>query len=562
MVSFKKILNHKSETIFGAAMLTSGLTLLGSFLGILRNALLASRFGASGNLDIYYASFRLPDFIYNIFIMGAISAAFIPLFNEYLSKDKNKAWQFSTLIIFCIGCFLTIFGLIVVIFAKPLLSMLLVGFDQENLRLAILLTRIMMIQPILLGISSIFSGILRSFRLFFVSALAPVMYNLGIIIGIIFFVPFFGLKGLAFGVVLGACFHLLVQLPSLLKIGCRFRLSSISGFFSFSSRLKKLIAIMSSGASSIIISQLFLVGITSITTLLKEGTLTIFNFVDNILPYTIFALPFADAAFPRLSRLEAEQNQRDFMKVFEDTLSHILFFIIPLAIWCIVFREPIARLLFGYGKFDWQATTTTMKVLAYLAIGMIFQSINYYLLKTFFAKKDAKRPFFASLIAYPIGFFFCYKFGLRFGIEGLAGGIIFTYILYFLLLLYFLRIHVNYSLASSKEFYMKLIKIIVASAISGLVGYVILSLMTNILSLERVIHLIIDAGIAFLFTLTTFIILSNLFQIKEIQELKSLVFKRFYFERSPVCWTGRSEKKGSAERSEAGSYDKRNGKNS
>lgn len=529
MVSFKKILNHKSETIFGAGLLMSALAFLGSLVGFVRNALLASRFGASYSLDVYYASFRLPDLIYNIFIIGAISAAFIPLFNEYLSKDKNKAWQFSTLIIFCIGCFLTIFGLIVVVFAKPLLSMLLVGFDQENLQLAILLTRIMMIQPILLGISSIFSGILRSFRLFFVSALAPLIYNLGIIIGIIFFVPLFGLKGLAFGVVLGACFHLFVQLPFVLEIGYRFQFFAFSEFIA---GFKKLVAIMSTRAAGIIISQLFLVGITSIATLLKAGTISILALVDNILPYTTFALPFADAAFPYLSRLEAEKKQIDFMKVFEDTLSHILFFIIPLAIWCIVFREPIVRLLFGYGKFDWQATTTAMKVLVYLAIGMIFQSINYYLLKTFFAKKDALRPFIASLLAYSIGFFFCYKLGVKFGIVGLAGGIIFTYILYSLLLLYFLRIHVNYSPASLKEFYMKLIKIIIVSAISGLVGYTILSLMTNILSLERVIHLIIDAGIAFLFTLTTFIILSNRFQIKEFQELKSLVFKRFYDKRN------------------------------
>ncbi|MFA5392317.1 MAG: murein biosynthesis integral membrane protein MurJ [Candidatus Paceibacterota bacterium] len=522
--SFKKVLNYKSETIFGAGLLMSVLAFLGSLLGIVRYALLASRFGVSHSLDVYYASFRLPDLIYNIFIIGAISAAFIPLFNEYLSKDKEKAWQFSTLIIFCIGCFLTIFGLIIVIFARPLLSMLLVGFDQENLQLAIFLTRIMMIQPILLGVSSIFSGILRSFRLFFVSALAPVMYNLGIIIGIIFFVPLFGLKGLAFGVVLGACFHLFVQLPFVLETGYRFQFFAFS---EFTAGFKKLIAIMSTRTSGIIISQLFLVGVTSIATLLKAGTITIFAFVDNILPYTTFALPFADAAFPHLSRLEAERNQIDFMKVFWDTLNHILFFIIPLAIWCIVFREPIVRLLFGYGKFDWQATITTMKVLAYLAIGMIFQSINYYLLKTFFAKKDAKRPFFASLFAYSIGFFFCYKLGIKFGIVGLAGGIIFTYILYSLVLLYFLRNHVNYSLTSLKEFFIKLIKIIIVSAISGLIGYVILSLMTNILSLEKVIHLIIDSGVAFLFSLLVFIILSDRLQIKEIQELKSLVFKRF-----------------------------------
>jgi len=527
--SLKRILNYKSETILSAGLLMSALAFLGSLLGFVRNALLASRFGASHSLDVYYASFRLPDLIYNIFIIGAISAAFIPFFNEYLSKDKEKAWQFSTLIIFCIGCLLTIFGLIVAIFARPLLSIFLVGFDQENLQLAILLTRIMMIQPILLGISSIFSGILRSFRLFFVSALTPVMYNLGIIIGIIFFVPSFGLKGLAFGVVLGACFHLFVQLPSVLEIGYRFQPFAFSEFIT---GFKKLVAIMSTRASGIIISQLFLVGITSIATLLKAGTITIFTFVDNILPYTTFALPFADAAFPYLSRLEAERKQKDFLKVYEDTLLQILLFLIPLAIWLIVFREPVVRLLLGYGKFDWQATINTMKVLGILSLGMISQGINYYLLKVFFAKKDAKRPFFASIFVYSLGFIVCYNLGLKFGIGGLAGGMLFTYSLYSLILLYFLRVHVGYSFVSFKEFYKKLLKIIIASAISGLVGYVTLSVMTNILSLERVIHLVIDTGIAFLFSLLTFIILSNHFQIKEIQELKTLVFKRFHNKRN------------------------------
>jgi putative peptidoglycan lipid II flippase len=530
--TIRKLLNHKSETIFGAAILMSSLTLLGSFLGILRDALLASRFGASQYLDIYYASFRLPDFIYNIFILGAISAAFIPIFNEYLFKSKEKAWQFSNTLIICISFFLGIFALIVVLFARPLLSLFLVGFSREKLEMAVILTRIMMIQPIILGISSVISGILKSSRLFFTSALAPLMYNAGIIIGILFFVPRFGLQGLAFGVVLGAFLHLMIQFPALIDTGYRIHFN-FSFFTELRSELNKLIIIMIPRALSIIIYQIFLVGITSVATLLKEGSLAIFNFANNIqnLPQIVFALSFAESAFPRLSRLETENNQKDFVKVFQETLNQILFFLIPLAIWFIIFKEPIVRLLLGYGKFNWQATLKTMEVFAILAIGMIFQGTNSYLLKTFFAKKDAKRPFFASLLAYSIGFFFCYKLGVKFGIVGLAGGIIFTYIFYFLLLLYFLRIHVKYSLTSSKEFYIKLIKIIIISAISGLVGYVILSLMTNILSLERVIHLIIDAGIAFLFTLTTFIILSNRFQIKEIKELKHLIFKRLYDKR-------------------------------
>jgi len=320
--TFKKIINHKSETVLEAGLLMSLLTFLGSILGLVRNALLASSFGASQALDIYYASFRLPDLIYNIFILGAISAAFIPLFNDYLAREKEKSWQFVSLILVLIGLFLIIFGFIISIFADSILAKLLVGFDEASVAQAVVLTRIMMIQPFLLGISSVVAGILRSFRLFFVTSLSPLLYNFGIILGVIFLVPRLGLKGLAYGVVLGAFFHLVVQLPTLWQLGYR---GQKFHFADFKRNFQKLVVIMSSRASSIIISQLFLVGITAISTLLKAGTLAIINLVDSFLPYTTVALPFADAAFPQLSKLEAENQSEEFFQVFFTTLSQILF---------------------------------------------------------------------------------------------------------------------------------------------------------------------------------------------------------------------------------------------
>jgi len=128
------------------------------------------------------------------------------------------------------------------------------------------------------------------------------------------------------------------------------------------------------------------VGITSISTLLKAGTLAIINLVDSFLPYTTFALPFADAAFPRLSQLEAENRSEEFLEIFLTTLNQILFFIIPLTCWIVVFREPVVRLLLGYGKFDWTATNTTIKILAILALGMIFK-VLIIISQSFFAKK-------------------------------------------------------------------------------------------------------------------------------------------------------------------------------
>lgn len=531
-VFLSNFLNHKSETVFSAGLLMSFLTFLGSLLGIIRNALLASRFGASTSLDIYYASFRLPDFIYNTFVLGAISVAFIPLFNEYLTKDKESAWRFTNFIMIFTGIFLGFFSILLIIFARPLLTKILIGFDQNDLNLVIILTKIMMIQPLLLGISSIVSGLLRSFRLFFITTLSPLMYNLGIIIGILFFVPLWGLKGLAFGVVLGAFLHLFIQIPSLKKIDYHFRFPLRNELLLFSAGFKKLIKIMSSRSSSIIIYQLFLIGITSISTSLKEGSLAILNFVDSILPYTTFALPFADAAFPQLSKLDAEQNQADFSKVFWNTFNYILFFIIPLAVWFIVFREPIVRLLLGYGKFNWEATITTMQVLAYLSVGMIFQSINYYLLKVFFAKKEAVKPFFASLIAYTTGFFLSYKLAEKFNILGLVEGIILTYILYSILLFYFLRHDINYFFDALKEMYKKLFKIIIAAIFSGLVGYLTLELMSHFLSLNKVIYLIIDSGIAAFLTLISFLVLANYFKLQTLQEFKLIISKKFLLKRN------------------------------
>ena len=521
---FKKILNHRSETILGAGLITAGFAFLSSILGIVRNALLASHFGASYSLDIYYATFRLPDLIYNIFIVGTISAAFIPILNDYLTEDKEKAFEFSSLIIALVSFFLIIFGLGVIIFAYPLLKKILVGFSEENLKTTVFLTRLMMIQPLFLGISAVFSSILKSFKLFLISALTPVVYNAGIIFGILFLSPKFGLKGLIFGVILGAFLHLFIQIPSLLHLGYRFQKFKISVFI-FS--LKKLFLIMSSRATSIILSQIFLVGVTAIATLLKEGTITIFNFVDNILPYTIFALPLADAAFPYLSRFESEKKQDDFVFNYLKTLLLILLFIIPLAFFIIVFKEPIVRLLLGYGKFNWQATVNTMRVLEIMALAMIFQSINYYLLKVFFAKKDAKRPFFASLFSYLLGLAICFYLGLNFKIQGLALGILLTYALYSFVLFFLLRVHLNISLKTKKDFIKSLFKIIIVSLLSSLIGYLSLNSLKQIYSFSKVKNLVFVSGVSLVLTLFVFFILSRLLEIEEIKEVLGYFQKRF-----------------------------------
>lgn len=522
---FKQILNHKSETIFGAAMLTSGLTLLGSFLGLLRNAFLASYFGASGLLDIYYASFRLPDLIYNILIMGAISVAFIPLFNEYWKKSKEEAWQFANAILMMIGVFIGMIAVVIAIFARPIISRLLIGFSAEQLELAIILTRIMMIQPILLGISSVISSVLKIFKLFLSCALAPLFYNLGIIIGILVFSPLMGLKGLAFGVVLGAFLHLIIQIPALKTTEYHFQFD----FHMVREKmigLKNMIILMIPRSLSIIANQIFLLGVTIVTTMLKEGSLSIFNFANDIqtLPQTVFALSFAVAAFPVLSKLNTEKKQTDFIKTSLDTLVQIFFFLIPIAIWFIVFREPIIRLLLGYGKFDWGSTIKTVEVFSILSFSMIFQGANAFLLRIFFAQKNTLKPFIAALVSYFLGFLLCYKFGLVFGVQGLALAVTLTYLLYFLILAFLLKL--EFHLVSLKQFYNSLFKILLVSLISGLIALVLFKIFIRYFSLDKVINLIISTAIPFIFSFLCFILLCYKFKIKEINEVKNMLLHK------------------------------------
>jgi putative peptidoglycan lipid II flippase len=278
----------------------------------------------------------------------------------------------------------------------------------------------------------------------------------------------------------------------------------------------------------IIANQVFLLGITVIATMLQEGSLAVFNFANDIqnLPQTVFALSFAIAAFPTLSRFNAEKKKTDFTKTSLRTLSQIFFFLIPIAIWFIIFREPIIRLLLGYGKFDWSSTVKTIQVFSILSLGMIFQGVNAFLLRIFFAKKDALKPFIASVIAYSLGFVLCYKLGLVFGVQGLALAVMVTYLFYFFILSFLLKS--EFSPFLLREFYVSLMKIIGVSLISGLIAYLSFSFFQGYFPVEKVINLVLSAAISFIISLAAFVVMCLKFKIKEIYDLKSVFIHKIY----------------------------------
>jgi len=202
----KKFLNNKSKTIASAAIILGAASLVSRLLGLVRDRILAGQFGAGDELDVYYAAFRIPDLVYSILVLGAITAGFIPVFIDYLQKDKKDAWHLANSILNIIGTSLIIVCFILIIFAPWLIKLIAPGFSPEKMALTVKLARVMFLSSFFLGISTILGGILRSFKRFLIYSFGPIIYNLGIIFGALFLVEDYGLLGLAYGVVLGYFF--------------------------------------------------------------------------------------------------------------------------------------------------------------------------------------------------------------------------------------------------------------------------------------------------------------------------------------------------------------------
>ena len=281
----EKILNGESKTITGAALLLGAASLASRFLGVLRDRVLAGEFGAGDTLDVYYAAFRIPDLVFNLLILGALSAGFIPIFTAALcgAREKNEepkeAWGIVNSAMNIMGVALVVLCGLFIILAPWIVPLITPGFGPEKMATTITMTQIMMLSPIFLGLSNILGSVLQSFKRFFIYSLAPIFYNIGIIVGALFFTKWWGIYGLAGGVVLGAVAHMLIQAPAAWQLGYRYR-------WIFDLANKKIRAIgkmMIPRTLGLAVSQINLVVMTIIASTLIPGSLAIFNLANNLI---------------------------------------------------------------------------------------------------------------------------------------------------------------------------------------------------------------------------------------------------------------------------------------
>ena len=401
-----RLLNHKSKTIFSAAIVLATTALLSRILGLFRDRLLAGRFGAGDELDIYFTAFRLPDLIYSILIMGAISSAFIPIFAQYFKKDEKEAWHLTSGLFNLVLLILIILSGLLILLAPWVISIIAPGFSGEKKEMTVILTRIIFLSPLFLGMSGILSGVLQYFHRFFVYSLAPIFYNLGIIFGIVFLAPKMGLVGLAWGVALGAFLHFLIQVPSAIYSGFKFKFVSI-----FHQGIKKIIKLTIPRTIGLAGSQINYVVITAIASSLAVGSIAIFNLANNLqyVPIGIIGISFAMAVFPRLAESSADENKEKFSKDFSSSFNQILYLVLPITAVFFVLRAQIIRLILGTGQFGWVDTRLTAAALGIFAFSVFAQSLVPLISRAFYSLNDTRTPVSISLIS--IGLNIALSFG-------------------------------------------------------------------------------------------------------------------------------------------------------
>ena len=383
--------------------------IISRLLGLARDRLLATYLGAGSSSDIYLAAFRIPDFMYGLLILGSISAVFIPLFNSIHDPKEQNNFVRATITIIGIG--VTVISLILIIFAPLFIDIIAPGFTPEAKAMTILLTRIMLIQPILLALGNIITNVLQSFHKFFLAAIAPSMYNVGIIIGILLSVPNpligshppLGLQGLAYGVVFGSFLSLLVQLPALAGSGF-----SWQPLFVLTPGIKKMFTLMGPRVLGVAADQVNLIVITAIASTLTAGSITIFTWAQNIqsAPMAIIGISIATVVFPSLSRLFALNEKEEFTDTFAHAFKLILFFSLPLSLLFILLRAQIIRVVLGAGLFGWEQTRLAAASLGIFSASLFAQSLTPLLTRAYYSMHDTKTPVLIGLFAFVINIVF------------------------------------------------------------------------------------------------------------------------------------------------------------
>jgi len=389
--------------VLRATGVVGGATLVSRIFGYIRDMVVAYLFGAGAATDAFFLAFRIPNTLRRLFAEGALTIAFIPVFTEHLARspreDAETLGRSTGTATFIALALLTLAGIglapwIVKIFAYGF------TYDPGTFDLAVSLTRIVFPYILLVGIVAWAMGILNSFKQFFAPAFAPVLLNLGMIGSALLLRGFFPhpIFALAAGVILGGILQILLQIPFLSRTGMRFR----GKVTLLHPGLKRIALLMLPAMFGLAVYQLNVLMGTLLASFLPRGSITYLYYADRVVeaPLGIFAIALATAVLPTMSEKTAQNDIAGLKSTLRDSVSTLLFLIVPATFALVVLRVPIINVLFEHGEFTADSTRLTASALGAYALGLVAFSGVRVVVPTFYSLKDTRTPVRVALISF------------------------------------------------------------------------------------------------------------------------------------------------------------------
>jgi putative peptidoglycan lipid II flippase len=487
-------------------------------IGLLRDRIIATNFGTSSASDTYNASFIIPDFLFNLFIAGALTAAFLPIFTEYLVKNKEQAYKIANTMLTGAVLVISVLATAAFIFMPSIVPALFSDVDVEMQQNIITMTRLMLPSAILFAVSNTLGNMLMSYKHFVAYAISPILYNIGIITGVTFFHDTMGIYSAAAGVLIGATLHAIIRIIDITTTDYRYKPSlevSHPGF-------KKIIKLMIPKSISLISWQINLYIFAIVGIKLVEGGLAAFHFARNIQSFAVslFGIAFATAVFPHLATAISMGDKQKYTDHIQKTVQRILFFTIPAMVGVMILSEPLVDLILSGGVFDEKSIELTSLLLFFFALSIPFESLSHILARSFYAVKNTFTPMVINLITMSLIGLSTAFIAPNYGIKWFSIGFSMSFVIYVILMVIMLRKHL--AKIDSKSLAMSLLKTIIASGVMAVVIIAIEPLETMVLAkISHMLRILIGAGVFFL---VAFIIKSP--EIGSIKYILDRVFKK------------------------------------
>ncbi len=515
-LGFLKRITSRIDSVNGAAFLLSIFALLSQIFALFRDRLLASNFGTSSDLDVYYAAFKIPDLIFATVASIVSISVLVPLFAKketeghlHMKEAMNSIFTTFSLVI--------IFSSVIAWFLMPnIIRFLFSNFDNFYIEHTIKLSRLLLLSPLLLGFSNFFGSVVQYEKRFILYSLSPILYNIGILFGIIFFSPYFGIEGVIYGVILGALMHLCVQATfvflSPLRPKIVFNIDWNLVLNTTKTSIPRTLALSVTSFVALFFS--------SFASRFGEGSVSIINLASNLqsVPLSLIGVSLSVASFPSISLSVAKNNIDKVIYKISDGLQNIIFWSIPITVIIILLRAHIVRIVLGAGYFDWSATRMSAAVLALFILSTVFQSISLFLSRSHYALGNTKLPLIGNILGGVVSvlfsFVFIYFINLKYDVLYLLATALkvsdLRYSILFLPLVFsfgnltsslflFFSLPRQYVLSIVPDVYSVSKYSIVASIFSGLTVYASLFYTSNFFDMNTFIGVVSHASIAFLF---------------------------------------------------------------